>query len=140
MIYRCFRADPAAVHQLLPTQSRTTIQPKTPSRRLVLVSQPPKIKSSMAPGAIEEPSSTGSLVDPEVLVQALKLRRMERSDVVETSDYVEIGQKPGPLGLPTSQILPPAPREVQSTRVSQAWLPAADKGDTPKVKYSILVI
>ena len=111
-------------------QTKDTIKETGP------VSEPPKIKSYIAPGAIHELSSTGPLVDPEVLVQALKLHRMQRSEVAETSDAQSV-QTPGPLGLPTSPILPPAPRKVQSTKVSQAWLPAADKGDNPKVKYSI---
>ena len=88
----------------------------------------------MAPGAIEEPLKTGPRVDPDVLVQAIKLHRIQQSEVVEIPDAESV-RTPGPFGLPTSSILPPAPREVQSTKVSQAWLPAADKGDNLKVKY-----
>ena len=102
------------------------------------VGEPPKIKSFVAPGAVAEPSSAGPLVDQEVLLRSIKLRRMQRSKVAETSDAESV-QTPGPLGLPTSPILPPAPREVQSTKVSQAWLPAVNKGDTPKVCFCIIV-
>ena len=99
-----------------------------------LVGETLKIQSYVAPGAIEDPPSISSLVDQEVLVRAIKLHRIQRSDLAETSDGVEIVQKP--IGLPTSQIPTPTPREVQSTKGSQAWLPAADKGDTPKVSYT----
>ena len=97
------------------------------------VGEPPKIQSFLAPGVIEEPSETGPRVDQEVLIRAIKVRRMQRSEVADTSDNAKSGQKPGPLGLPISPSLPPVPQEVQSIKVSQAWLPAADKGDTPKV-------
>ena len=100
-----------------------TIYVQVPTSRS---SNGPSVAFSSEPYDLPTKDSTmeRALVDPEMLVRSIKLHLMQRSESVQT---------PGPLGLPTSPILTPAPREVQSTKVCQAWLPAADKGDTPKV-------
>ena len=98
----------------------------------VSVFEAPKIQKFVAPGVIEDVP----LVYTPVITRPVTILPLGQGvDVEETSGFIPIQQQLRPLGLPTSRIQTPATQDVPSTKVSQAWLPAADNGDTPKVSF-----
>ena len=101
MVYRCFRADPAAVHQLLPTQSHTTIQPKTPSRRLVLSVNHPRSRAIWLQELSMNPPRPGPSWTQRCWNKLSSSVECNGRKVAETLDAESV-RTPGPLGLPTS--------------------------------------